>query len=58
MTVNTTITRRQFNKLLLSAAVATAVFGIPGLTTLAQAPLRIGIIGSRQIGGDCGTPGA
>lgn len=54
MSVSNKITRRQFNKLLLSAAAATAVFGIPRFTTLAQEPLRIGIIGSGQIGGAIG----
>lgn len=54
MSRNTTITRRQFNKLLLAAAAATAVFGIPGFNALAQEPLRIGIIGSGQIGGAIG----
>lgn len=54
MNVNITISRRQFNKLLLSAAAATAVFDISRFTTLAQEPLRIGIIGSGQIGGAIG----
>lgn len=54
MTARKTFTRRQFNQMLLSAAVATTVFGLPGITARAQEPLRIGIIGSGQIGGAVG----
>lgn len=50
----TTLTRRDFNKLFLSGTATAALIGIPTVTAVAQEPLRIGIIGSGQIGGAVG----
>lgn len=49
-----TLTRRDFNKLFLSGTATAALIGIPTITAVAQEPLRIGIIGSGQIGGAVG----
>lgn len=54
MATSKTLTRRELNKLLLSVTAATAVAGLSGVTVHAQDPLRIGIIGSGQIGGAIG----
>ncbi|MDP1930884.1 MAG: NAD(P)-binding domain-containing protein [Gammaproteobacteria bacterium] len=54
MSVRKTFTRRELNKLFLIGAASSTFLGVSGITTMAQEPLRIGIIGSGQIGGAVG----